>query len=277
MKTDFHHYTPDDNLLKISMYGDFGDRPCILYVHGFKGFKDWGFVPYAGEYFAKQGMTFIAFNFSHNGIGEDLETFTEVDKFSRNTFSLEVRETLEVVRLITQTDFFGDYLVSHNLGIIGHSRGGGISLLSAQKSPDIKAVATWSSVSTFDRYDKKVRQAWKKKGYHEVKNSRTGQVFHLGLGMLADIEKNTKKSLNILEAAKNLEKPLLLLHGSNDESVPYYEVETLNIYASPPLTQMKLIPGAGHTFGAKHPFEGSTESLELVLGHTLKFFREELK
>jgi dienelactone hydrolase len=277
MKTDFLHYTQEDNLLRISMYGEFGDRPCILYVHGFKGFKDWGFVPFAGEYFAKKGYTFIAFNFSHNGIGEDLETFSELDKFSRNTFSLEVSETLEMARLITQTDFFGNYLDSHDLGIIGHSRGGGIAILSSQASPDIAATATWASVSTFDRWDKKVRQAWKKQGYYEVKNSRTGQVLHLGMGMLTDIEKNVKKSLHVADAAKNLEKPLLLLHGSNDESVPYYEVETLNIYADPALTQMKLLPGTGHTFGAKHPFEGSTESLDLVLDHTLKFFQEKLR
>ncbi len=277
MKTDFIHYTSEDNLLRISMYGEFGDRPCLLYVHGLKGFKDWGFVPYAGEYFAKRGMTFIAFNFSHNGVGEDLMTFTEEEKFSRNTFSLEVSEVREVVRLIMHTDFFGDYLVSHELGIIGHSRGGGIALLAASQSPDIKAAATWASVSTFDRWDKKTRQAWKKKGYHEVVNSRTGQVLHMGLGMLADVEKNSKSTLNVLEAAKNLQKPLLLLHGSDDEAVPYYEVETLNIYADTALTQMKLIPGSGHTFGAKHPFEGSNPALELLLGHTLDFFQAELR
>jgi len=39
-----------------------------VYVHGFKGFKDWGFVPYIGETFASKGFAFLTFNFSHNGI-----------------------------------------------------------------------------------------------------------------------------------------------------------------------------------------------------------------
>ncbi len=274
---DFTYKTKDGQSLAITLYGAdrFGQQPCILYLHGFKGFKDWGFVPYSGEYFAKHGLSFMCFNFSYNGIGSDPLTFTEFSKFEKNTFSREVNETIELVELLTRTDFFGDDL-NHKLGMIGHSRGGGIALLAGEQLSEVSALCTWASVSTFDRYDKKDKQQWRKKGYKEIKNSRTGQVFRMGREMLDDIERNTKGDLNILAAIKSLEKPLLILHGQEDESVPYYEAETLNIYSNPASSRMRLIPKASHTFGAKHPFENSTPELDLTLEVTKDFFLKQL-
>jgi pimeloyl-ACP methyl ester carboxylesterase len=276
MKKDFTYLTHADNLLRISVYGEVGSKPCLLYVHGFKGFKDWGFVPYAGEFFEKKGFTFVAFNFSHNGVGEDLQTFSEPDKFARNTFSLELEEAKEMSHLLNHTDHFGRHL-SGKLGMIGHSRGGGISILAAQASPAVSALVTWASVSTFERYDKKLRQTWREKGYMEVTNSRTGQVFKLHTSLLDDVEKHGKSSLNILNAARDMEKPWLILHGENDETVPYYEAETLNIYADDQRVEMRLVPEAGHTFGAKHPFDGSNPALEQLLQQSADFFQMQLK
>jgi len=276
-KKDFTYTAKDGENIQVSLYGadQYGNQPCVLYLHGFKGFKDWGFVPYVGEYFARQGLSFMCFNFSHNGIGNNPTEFTEFEKFRRNTFSREVRETIELVELITRTNFFGRDM-HHKLGLMGHSRGGGIALLAAEQLNEISAVATWSAVSTFDRFDKKERQEWRKKGYKEVVNSRTGQVFQLGREMLDDIERHAKDELNILVATKNLGRPLLILHGQEDETVPYYEAETLNIYADPALSRLRLIPNAGHTYGAKHPFEGTTPELELTLQLTTDFFLKHL-
>lgn len=276
-KKDFTHTTKDGFPLHLTLYGadQFGQQPCILYLHGFKGFKDWGFVPYAGHYFAQEGLSFLTFNFSHNGIGEDMQTFSESGMFEKNTFSREVRETIEVVELMMRTNFFGNDF-HHKLGLLGHSRGGGIALLAAEQLGECSAVTTWSAVSTFDRYDKKERQQWRKRGYKEVKNKRTGQVFRMGKPMLEDIEKNAKGSLNILAATKNLNKPLLILHGHEDETVPYYEAETINVYADPHNSRMRLIPAAGHTFGAQHPFTESTQELDLTLELTRDFFLKHL-
>jgi dipeptidyl aminopeptidase/acylaminoacyl peptidase len=277
MKKDFRYTTENGNEIPITLYGAdrFIEQPCIVYIHGFKGFKDWGFVPYAGEYFASRGFSFLTFNFSHNGIGENPLEFTELDKFEQNTFSLEVSEAREMIHLCSHSDLFGGFL-RHKLGVLGHSRGGGIALLASSDNPQVSAVATWSSVSHFDRFDKKTRANWRKAGYLEVVNSRTGQVFRMGTAMLEDVEKNAKSKLNILNAARELNKPLILIHGEADEAVPYYEAETLNIYSDPARTAIKLIPKAGHTFGAKHPFEGTTPELEAVLQYSLTHFKKHL-
>ena len=275
MPKDFTYTSQEGNHISISLYGweNFDTQPCLIYLHGFKGFKDWGFVPYAGKYFEERGMSFLAFNFSHNGIGEDGLNFTEVKKFEKNTFSLEISEALEIIQLATHTNFFGKDL-RNKLGLIGHSRGGGLAILAGKEAKEVSAVATWAAVSTFERYPKEDRQKWKKKGYQEVKNSRTGQVFKLGLELLDDIEKNGKSRLNILKNVRELKKPLLVLHGQEDETIPFFEAEHINVYADVRQTTLRLIPNAGHTFGAKHPFEGSNPALDELLELTYEFFLE---
>lgn len=270
--------TDQENILNLSLFGgeNFGDKPCVIYVHGFKGFKDWGFVPHTAAFLAQEGFSVITFNFSHNGIGPDGETFTELDKFERNTFSLEVSELQEVIRKATRTDFFGAKATS-GLGVLGHSRGGGIALLASHLQPEVQAVATWGSVSSFDRVSKEDKQTWKKQGYREVLNSRTGQVFRMGMAMFQDVEKHAKNSLNILKAVKNLERPLLILHGQSDETVPAFEAEQLNIFGNPALTDFRLIPQASHTFNSTHPFSGPSEALSLSLSATSNFFQAHLQ
>ena len=278
MTKDFSYTTSKGHHIDITLYGvdNFGDQPAIIYVHGFKGFKDWGFVPYAGEYFAQRNFSFITFNFSHNGIGKDPQSFTEFELFEKNTFSLEVSETLEIIHLATHTNFFGKDL-RFKPGIIGHSRGGAIALISASQAPSVSAVVTWSSVSTLDRYTKEDRQKWRKRGYQEAVNSRTGQVFKMGIPILDDIEKYARSKLNVLQAVKNLKRPLLIVHGQNDETVPNYEAEHINIYGDPANTSMSLVPGGSHTFGASHPFVKSTPQLDMVLGSSLEFFLRHIK
>jgi pimeloyl-ACP methyl ester carboxylesterase len=277
MIRDYRYTSKKGHTLNLTLYGadSFGDHPCLIYLHGFKGFKDWGFVPHAGEFFARNGFSFLAFNFSHNGIGADMQSFTELEAFKQNTFSLEVEESMEIIHLLAHTDFFGRYL-NHSLGLIGHSRGGGLALLSASENRDVKATCTWSAVSRFDRFSKEDRANWRQQGYREVVNSRTGQVFQMGLDMLNDIEKKGKTKLNILEAVRKLAKPLLIVHGEKDETVPYFEAEELNIFADPMQTKLQLIPQTGHTYGTKHPFEGSNPSFDMVLETTLDFFRKNL-
>lgn len=277
MNKDFTYTTRQNNTLSITVYGveKWGQQPCILYIHGFKGFKDWGFVPYIGEKFAENGFCFVCFNFSHNGIGSEKEMFSEFDKFAENTLSLELSEAKEMIQLCVTSKLFGDFN-DKPIGVLGHSRGGGISILATSDNVDVAALTTWASVCTFERYEKQLKADWRTKGYTEVPNLRTGQVFKMNTTFLDDIEKNAKTNLNILQQVKNLHKPLLIVHGDRDSSVPFFEAEQLNVYAYPNSTQYYLIANADHTFGATHPFVDTTPHLEEALTRTIAFFQKNL-
>ncbi len=226
MRKDFLLFSKKSNKIRITVYGsdNLKSMPCLIFVHGFKGFKDWGFGPYIGEYFAKKGYIVITFNFSHNGIGEGKTEFTEIDKFGENTFSLEVAELNEVIDAYLNS-FFGGRS-DKGIGITGHSRGGAIALLTSQSRPEVKAVSIWSSVSKLDRYSERQKEEWRKKGVFNILNTRTNQVMPLSLTLLDDIENNSS-ALNIKNALENLSKPLLIVHGENDLAVPFQEAEQL--------------------------------------------------
>jgi fermentation-respiration switch protein FrsA (DUF1100 family) len=63
------------------------------------------------------------------------------------------------------------------------------------------------------------------------------------------------------------------VHGDSDESVPVAEGRLL---AAGGRGELCAIPGAGHTFGAVHPFGGRTPHLEQALAATIEFLRRHL-
>ncbi len=277
MNRNYIYKTNDGYSTGVTLYGadKFGEQPCIVYLHGFKGFKDWGFVPHAGEFFAANGYCFLAANFSHNGVTEHEPEITDLDKFRKNTLMREMEEAGEFIRLAQKGSLFG-VSSSQPVLLIGHSRGGGVGILAASRNPDLKAIATWAAISQTDRFDKKGKTMWKKQGFVEVVNSRTGAKLPLDYSYLEEIERFSRTRLNILEALKTFKRPALIVHGQKDETVPFYEAEMLHIYAEPLGSRLRVVPNTGHTFGISHPFEASTPEFDLVLNDTLEFFNQVL-
>lgn len=264
--------TREGHLIRYALYGSElpAGSPGIVYAHGLKGFKDWGFVPYCGDFFARKGFRFLAFDFSHNGVSEGQPgEISDLDAFEANTYSLEISELHQVLAWMK-----AQYAAP--LGLVGHSRGGGMALLAAAHQAPADALATWAAISTVERWTEASFQQGLQQGYLETLNQRTGQRLRIGAALLEEVSRYGKTRLNILEAAKSLDIPLLILHGEADSSVPMHEAEQLNLYANPALAQYRLIPGGDHTFGARHPFAGSTPALELALAHTLSFFQQHL-
>ncbi len=66
-------------------------KPLILFVHGFKGFKDWGIFNMMADEFAKKGFVFMKINLSHNGTTpEQLIDFADLEAFGNNNFTIEL-------------------------------------------------------------------------------------------------------------------------------------------------------------------------------------------
>jgi esterase/lipase len=276
MSNDFNLSVQNGNLLRITAFGieHIENAPCLIFVHGFKGFKDWGFVPYIGEYFSEKGFFVLTFNFSHNGVGESLTEFDELDKFAENTFSLELSELNELISAYN-FGFFGNSS-NKGIGLIGHSRGGAISLLLGSVNDEVKAVSTWSAVSDLARYTERQKKEWKKRGFIEVLNTRTKQRMKLNISLLEDIENNLGGTLNIEGAVKSFNKPLLIVQGEEDLAVPVKEAKTLYNWSDQENTELIILPSTGHTFDIKHPFEGSNKKFDSVLDNTYSFFKTNL-
>lgn len=276
MNKDFVLNTKKNEKIRITTYGyeNLETAPCLIFVHGFKGFKDWGFWPYTGKFFADNGFFVLSFNFSHNGIGEGITEFTEFDKFADNTFSLELDELNELIDAYLN-NFFG-MQKSNKIGIVGHSRGGGDALIVASGRKEISAVVTWAAVANFNRYSERQAIEWRKNGFFEVLNTRTNQLMRLNVTLLDDIEQNKNDLLNLQKALEKLNKPLLIIHGEQDLSVKIDEGEQIYNWSNKELTDFVKIKSAGHTFDITHPFVGSNPKFNMVLERTLNFFKQHL-
>lgn len=276
MSKDFILKTPRGNNLQITLFGinNLSSAPCLILVHGFKGFKDWGFWNYTANHFSGNGYFVISFNFSHNGIGSDLNEFTELDRFAENSFSLEIEELNFLVNSYKR-GFFGKS-TNEMVGIIGHSRGGAISTLVAAQNNHIKSLAVWASIAKIDRYTKRQKTEWQEKGYLEILNSRTKQIMRLNSTLLDDIENNKDTVLNLEKAVKSLKIPFLIIHGEQDLTVPFKEAELLYKWSDKNKTELNSVPAAGHTFNIVHPFTGSNDKFDNVINITEKFFNKNL-
>ncbi len=253
-------------------------KPIIIFCHGYKGFKDWGAWEKMGEQFAEKGFFFIKFNFSHNGTTpQDPEEFMDIEAFGENNYVKELDDLQSVIDHILLPGFeYGAYLDVTDLSLIGHSRGGGIASIKAAEEERITRLVTFSAVSDFaSRFpEEKEIEKWKEKGVSYVLNSRTKQQLPHHFQFYENFKDNEER-LTISNAVKNLKIPNLIVHGSNDTSVPISDSGKLFEWS--PYPDLLLVESADHVYGVSHPWNGEDLPKEFiyVLDRTIKFLKKD--
>ncbi len=233
-------------------------KPVVIFAHGFKGFKDWGPWSIVADHFARRGMVFIKFNFSHNGVTPDHpDTFDDLEAFGRNTYSKELTDLNDVINWVysmpdelpeAETEF-------HRITLIGHSRGGGVCIIKAAEDERVNQLITWASVSRLDYseyfHEPRFLDQWKKRGVIYVFNARTLQEMPLNYTLYTDFL-HYKERLNIQKALQSVSIPCLFVHGSADQAVSAESAKQLHSWCRS--SSLLIIPDGDHTFGATHPY-----------------------
>jgi dipeptidyl aminopeptidase/acylaminoacyl peptidase len=260
-------------LIDVRAGGRASTRPAVLVLHGFKGFKDWGMFPPLSQRLAQAGFIVVSPNLSGSGV-DDAGDFSLPERFGHNTFSAELEDVRRVIDALMAGQL--GVLTPSTLGLVGHSRGGGIAVLQAARDPRIGTLVTWAAISGVERWPAPQRSSWRAAGKTDVQNARTGQVLPLYTDVLDDIEQNAP-ALDIEAAARRIRVPWLLIHGTEDESVPFAEAERLKAASARPDTRLLPIESGGHTFGAVHPWRATTPELHTVFDATLAWLTTRLK
>ena len=244
--------------------------PWAMLMHGFKGHMDWGFFPLLSRGLAESGITAVRFNSSGCGVGADLKYFSDPEAFEKDTYSRQL-EDMAAVREAVDSGELGDLDPEQGI-FIGHSRGGGLGILHAAEH-SYRGIATWAAISEPKFFPESLLQLWRDQGYLDIPNTRTGDMMRVGIDAVHDVEQNPSR-FDILEWAKTVSAPALIVHGSADEIVPADNAHKL--VAALPQGRLELIEGAAHTFGASEPLSDVPPELAQALGATLGFVCESL-
>lgn len=250
----------------------------LIVCHGFAEFKDWGFIPYLGEKFSDE-LNVITFNFSHNGIENNLLKITNLEKFSMNTYTLEIKDLEKIVDLIHKGHIaakdLDNQLTYNNLPIyiLGHSRGAAVGLIYTFDNPkNIKGVISWNGLTFVDTFHETSKLEMETNGKTYVRNPRTNEYFPIKKDILEDI-KNNNQRFNIFERAKFNSTPIILVQGSNDNPILIEKSKQL-LKERTDIKYVEIKDG-DHVFNSSHPFNGESLQISQAIKAT-KLFIDEL-
>lgn len=252
-------------------------KPIVIFAHGFKGFKDWGHFNDVMDFFISNECVFVKFNFSHNGgTVEQPIDFPDLEAFGKNTITNELNDVSHILDWIHTTEELPkEELAIDDITLIGHSRGGGIAMLSASMDKRIKKIITWAAISDFESRLPPDLSEWKAKGVVYIENARTKQQMPMYYSFVEDLFAN-KSKYNIENAIKKANQPHLIIHGDNDLTVHIEEAKQLNEWNEN--ADLKIITGANHTFDISHPHqeEQLSEAAKKVLTYSLAFINRKV-
>jgi pimeloyl-ACP methyl ester carboxylesterase len=250
-------------------------QPIAIFAHGYKGFKDFGVWSIIGDEFARNGIVFVRFNFSHNGVTPETPIdFSDLDAFGQNNFTKEIYDFSQVINFIYGEAINNEGWDQDDISIIGHSRGGGMAILTAGENEKVKKLITWAAIesTSLNMPEGEQLEYWRNNGVAYVTNGRTKQEMPHYFQFYQDYEQNLER-LNIQGAIENIDIPVLIFHGDNDEAVHVNAARLLHGWAKN--SRLEIIEDSNHSFGSKHPWDRDElpNEMKLVVKKSIAFVK----
>ena len=223
-------------------------RPPVIICHGFRGYKDWGFIPLLASRLAESGIPAFAFSTSGSGIRDRDGAFVEPQRFRKNTYGREMADLGIVVGWALER-LARNAAGPPRAGLVGHSRGGTLSLLYAVSDSRIGCVATLGAQSQLGIWEPDQVAAWERGDDVSIHDFRTRTRLSVAPDLWNDFKKNRSR-YDVARAVESLAIPLLIAHGDRDKVVSLEHARRIAAHASQATTELRIIEGAGHMFQA---------------------------
>ena len=219
------------------------DRAVIL-CHGFLSNKDSRTNLRLTELLANQGISTVRFDWF--GMGES------GGDFRRITVATCCAQLERAINLMREHGY-------HQLGLVGSSFGGLLAILVGQHHPELRAIGLKCPVPDFpETLDYEFGPAgieeWKRTNYIPDVTGGTAPI------ALDFAFYESCRACNAYEAARNVKIPVLIVHGEQDELVPFHQIRQLE-EALPGDKELVLLPEADHQFGKPEDFRRMTVHL----------------
>lgn len=258
------------------IYRNAGSKtPLVVIANGHNGFYNYGMFPHIQQTLVDNGISSVAFNYSHSGIVGENDFFEDLEKYGKNCRRLEKEDLLFVVEQMPTA-----FPQHSSLTILAHSMGGIATVFAtkeaAEKGINLDAVILLNCLSTLDVRSEEVMEKWKRDRVWLIRNNRTLQDLPQGEEYLEEtIASRGAGNWNPEPVVRSLKTPLLIAHADTDESVPVWHGERLFEWSTGnhPRTHFHLIKNGSHTLNTKHPFEQTNPVLEDFLQTAVEWIR----
>ena len=204
-------------------------RGCVVLAHCFTCSKSYKVIRNLATGIEQGGYAVLRFDFT--GLGESEGDFVETS-LATNVGDLEAATRYMRLR------GFGP------CAMVGHSLGGAAALLAARETPEIHAVVTVAAPSSTDH----VRHLFEEDDVETALSSGrvrvriAGRPFEISAEFFRELGRQST-----LDHITNLQRPLLVVHGTADQVIAIEEGETIFAAARQP-RWFAAIPGANHLF-----------------------------
>jgi len=226
--------------------------PAVVLCHGFSGTRvePHRLLVKAANALAEAGIVAVRFDFA--GSGESDGEFVDM------TPETEVQDAMNILQWLGAQPSVD----RSKLGMIGLSLGGLVTACAAaRKSP--AAIALWAATAHMgqrmhERATPESAAQLEKKGYVDLRGNLVGQGFF-----------ENALQINPLQEARQYAGKVLIVHGTEDQSVPVSEANEYAEAFAQCNPELHIIEGADHTFNSQH-WEAD------IIGTTVKFMEQVL-
>lgn len=244
------------SLASIINYSDKNKKhPAAIILHGFTGYKEEAHLASLARDLAQQG--YVAIRFDASGSGDSDGTF-EKDYLISNY--------LEDIKSIYDYLLNLDFIDKNKIIILGHSLGGGLSIIFSSLTPEIKMCVAISPVSTLieSSWIKGIKIEWEKTGWFDKEYSKTGAQIKIPYSFVEDCKK-----FNSINSVAEVHCPIAVVIGLIDDTVTPEDSRRIFEAANNP-KELIEIEGVGHDY-KKYP-----ELVDVVNGKILAFLKKYL-
>jgi uncharacterized protein len=236
-----------------------GPFPVLILNHGFidpKVYTNGRGLKREQDYLARHGYIVIHPDFRNHA-------FSSKDPNDLAGFRLGyVIDSINCVMAVKNSD--KPYFNKEKIGLLGHSMGGGVVLNFLVVKPELAKAAVLLAPVSADYRENFTRWLWRRKHHPEVAEKILAQY--------GSPESNPAfwAGLSAINYLDNIKAPIMLNHGTADQSVPFEWSARLakELKAHGKSIVLYQYPGERHEFGPQWP---------LLMERTVKFFDQYLK
>lgn len=245
-----------------------------IIVNGLNGFSSYGMFPQIQKELQVAGVSSIAINFSHGGVRENDDIFTEIELYEKNSMRLEVLDILSVVNSLNEinVEYKELYLISHSLGSIPTAFAG-FELYN--NKINLKGIVFISPSMNLDFWGSENMDKWEKDGFLNYYIKRTNQTLKLGKEFLEETKHSTT-TWNIEIPISKTPVKYLIIHGDKDESIPIEEAHIVSEWVKKYNYEctLMIIENANHNYNITHPFQNVSTEFENLIYQLSKWILE---